>query len=172
MTTAGTPTSPRVVVGVDGSAPAALALEEAAAEAVMRHARLDIVHVWHPPDPFGPLGAVNALAEVVAFRDAATSLLDAIVDGPLARLVHRPEHVQKILVRGHDPGRVLVEVAEGAQLLVVGSRGRGSLAGLLLGSVSQHCAHHARCPVLLVHAPAGDRPHRARTAPAGTGRGR
>jgi nucleotide-binding universal stress UspA family protein len=172
MTTIRAGATPRVVVGVDGSAHAAPTLEEAVTEAVMRHARLDIVHVWHPPDAVGPLGAVNALAEVVALREAATSLLDGIVDGPLARMSRRPEHVQKILVRGHDPGRVLVEVAEGARLLVVGSRGRGSLAGLLLGSVSQHCLHHAPCPVLVVHAPAGDRPHRARTAPAGTGRGR
>jgi nucleotide-binding universal stress UspA family protein len=52
-------------------------------------------------------------------------------------------------VHGH-PAQVLLNVADRADLLVVGSRGHGGVAGALLGSVSQHCAHHARCPVLIV----------------------
>lgn len=146
-------TGRRVVVGVDGSADSALALEEAAKEADMRHVRLDVVHVWHPPYVVGPLGAVALLSEEGPLRDAAASLLEAIVDGGLAHLPRRPERVEKILVKGHDTARILVDAAKGAEVLVVGSRGLGGFAGLLLGSVSQQCAHHATCPVLLVHAP-------------------
>jgi nucleotide-binding universal stress UspA family protein len=143
----------RVVVGVDGSADAALALEEAAREAVMRRATLDVVHVWHPPYALGQAGTIALLTEDGALHDAAASLLEGIVDGGLAHLPERPERVTKILVRGYNTARTLVDVAKDAELLVVGSRGLGGFTGLLLGSVSQQCAHHATCPVLLVHAP-------------------
>jgi nucleotide-binding universal stress UspA family protein len=143
----------RVVVGVDGSADAALALDEAAKEAVMRGAQLDVVHVWRPTYVIGPGGAIAVSSEQGALHDAAASLLEAIVDGGLAHLARRPERIEKILVKGTNTARTLVDVAKDAELLVVGSRGLGGFSGLLLGSVSQQCAHHATCPVLLVHAP-------------------
>jgi nucleotide-binding universal stress UspA family protein len=62
-----------------------------------------------------------------------------------------PTQVNSRVVQGH-PAQVLLEAARGAQLLVVGSRGHGTLAGVLLGSVSQHCVQHAPCPVLVVPA--------------------
>ena len=153
MTTATANPNRRVVVGVDGSDDAALALEEAAREAVLRDAQLDVVHVRHPPYTIGPAVAVAALSKEAPLRDAAASLLEGIVDGGLAHLSERPQRIDKILVKGHDTARTLVDASKDAELLVVGSRGLGGLAGLLLGSVSQQCAHHATCPVLLVHAP-------------------
>ena len=57
--------------------------------------------------------------------------------------------VRTQVVHGH-PAQVLLDVADGADLLVVGGRGHGSFASALLGSVSQHCVHHARGPVLVV----------------------
>jgi len=62
-----------------------------------------------------------------------------------------PTQVLPRVVQGH-PAQVLLEAARGAQMLVVGSRGHGTLAGMLLGSVSQHCVQHAPCPVLVVPA--------------------
>ena len=62
--------------------------------------------------------------------------------------------IERRVVEG-APGAVLVEESRGADLLVVGSRGHGGFAGLLLGSVSQQCAHHAECPVVIVRAPSG-----------------
>ena len=57
--------------------------------------------------------------------------------------------VHQLVQRGH-PAAVLIEQAKGADLLVVGSHGRGGFIGALLGSVSQHSVHHATCPVVVV----------------------
>jgi nucleotide-binding universal stress UspA family protein len=61
----------------------------------------------------------------------------------------KPVAIRATVVRGH-PAQVLLETATGAYILVVGSRGHGTFAGMLLGSVSQHCVQHAGCPVLVV----------------------
>jgi nucleotide-binding universal stress UspA family protein len=80
--------------------------------------------------------------------------------GPTQRRLRasRPEadgvEVEQVTVEGAAP-RVLLEQAEDAELLVVGSRGLGGFRGLLLGSVSQQCAHHAQCPVVVVPTPHG-----------------
>jgi len=60
--------------------------------------------------------------------------------------------INPVVVQGW-PAEVLLEASEGADLLVVGSRGRGGFTSALLGSVSQNCAHHATCPVLIIRAP-------------------
>lgn len=143
---------PRVVVGIDGSAQADRALREAAHQAVLRHAELDVVHVWSPPVGVGSLGAVATPSDMEASETVARQLLDARVEAVVGRLDQRPSRVERILVADHSPARLLIETAKGADLLVVGSRGRGGFAGLLLGSVSQQCVHHAPCPVLVVHA--------------------
>jgi nucleotide-binding universal stress UspA family protein len=59
--------------------------------------------------------------------------------------------INPVVIRGY-PAEVLIDAAEGADLLVVGSRGRGGFASALLGSVSQNCAHHATCPLLIIRA--------------------
>ena len=136
----------RIVVGVDGSPAAAAALRWALDEAGLRRATLEVVHTWvFPAIDELPGGAVDQL--VSDLQRCATDVLDHVVDG-IAGANPDVEVVRRVLEG--SPGRVLTEIAAGADLLVVGSRGRGGFAGLLLGSVAQQCVHHARCPVVVV----------------------
>jgi nucleotide-binding universal stress UspA family protein len=139
----------RIVVGVDGSPASRAALEWAVAEARLRHATLEVVHAWEFP-AFVLTTYGGATLPVVAPEDlerAARELVARTVAGmagadPVLRL-------ETTVVRGH-PANTLVEAAKGADLLVVGSRGHGGFTGMLLGSVSNHVAHHATCPVVIV----------------------
>ena len=139
-----------VVVGIDGSEPATSALVWAADEAGRRAVPLHVVHAWDAPylSPPGAIVAVNR----EAIEADSHRLLDSIVDGVVGRALHRPPAVEKLAVP-EGPGRALVEAGEGAGLVVVGTRGRGGFAELLLGSVSQHVIHHAPGPVVVVPGP-------------------
>jgi nucleotide-binding universal stress UspA family protein len=143
----------RVVVGVDGSDGSYGALHFAVEEAGRRRARLDVVHVWHQPEPIGPLAA-----QMWAYRASAEEASTALVETMTARVraasaSHAgPASIERISMEG-QPSRALVSCARGADLLVVGARGRGGFTGLLLGSVSLRCLHHAPCPIAVVHVP-------------------
>lgn len=134
----------RIVVGVDGSEPARRALHWAADEAQRREAGLEVVHAWHPP--IQPLGLVLPAVD----RASAEATGRAVLDAATSAVGGRPFIVDLMLIEA-PPARTLLEVSAGAALLVVGSRGRGGFAGLLLGSVSSQVLHHARCPLVLVH---------------------
>ena len=136
------PGGAQVVVGVDGSAGSTAALRWAAAEAVRRQASLLVVCAWQPT----PLGGYM-VPPTEGYEDAA----DAIVDEAVA-IAHRQEPELKVEVK-RDFGAavpVLVDAAREADLLVVGARGHGGFAGLLLGSTSQAVVRHAPCPVAVV----------------------
>ena len=138
----------RIVVGVDGSAPADAALAFAREEARLRQATLVAVTAWHEPyvaPTVAPIGPDPGL-----LADAARSTLADALRG--AGLDAAGDDVERVVERG-GPAEVLLRAAEGADLLVVGSRGRGGFTGLLLGSVSQQVVHHARCPVVVVPLP-------------------
>jgi nucleotide-binding universal stress UspA family protein len=134
-----------VVVGVDGSNGARAALRFAIEEARLRGATVRAVFAWGIP--FVADVPTGLLPELVAdFRQDAEALLeDAIAQAGDTGGVE----VERVVVDS-PPGRALLDASEGADLLVVGSRGRGGFKGLLLGSVGQQCAHHAPCPVVIV----------------------
>ena len=136
----------RVVVGVDGSHGSRRALAWAVEEARVRHAQLDVVHAWSAPVyPAHPL--VPATFDPREFEDGARAVIeDTLASVDLRGLEPAPE---RLAVQGPAAASIL-DVAKGADLLVVGSRGRGGFTGLLLGSVSTQVARHAPCPVVIV----------------------
>lgn len=140
---------PRVVVGVDGSPGSRAALGLAFEEARARGARLEAVATWYVPAIAWGAGYVPLIADPGSLADAATEQLEKTVTEVLG------EHASEIrlVVTEGEPVPVLLERAEGAALLVVGSRGLGGFKGLALGSVSQQLSHHVRCPLLIVPSP-------------------
>lgn len=147
-----------IVVGVDNSAGAKAALRFAVGEASLRQATLRAVHSWQ----YGYIG-VSGLegfspavgADLGDLRRTAEVELDATLHDALGDVDGVP--IERRVVEG-APATVLLDESRHADLLVVGSRGHGGFAGLLLGSVSQQCAQHAACPVVIVRAagPAAD----------------
>ncbi|MGW3497638.1 universal stress protein [Streptomyces sp. NPDC001020] len=135
---------PRVVVGVDGSPSSHAALRWAVRYAGLIGGRVDAVAAWELPGMYGwSAPAVDAdFDEESARQELARELRDVLgAEGAAA--------VRALLVRG-NPADVLLRAANGAELLAVGSRGRGGFARALLGSVSQQVAQHAGCPVVIV----------------------
>jgi len=139
--------SARIVVGVDGSIGSRHALMWAVEEATVRAARLEAVFVWQSPwdlprgfDFYYPVderdlaeGAIARLAEAIEGLSAG----------------HASIEIESVVLEG-EPGSTLCRRAEGADLLVVGSRGHGTVINLLIGSVSAKCAHAGPCPVAVV----------------------
>jgi nucleotide-binding universal stress UspA family protein len=137
----------RIVVGVDGSAGSAVAFEWALRQAELTHADLTAVLAYSYELWWIDGGTDYEPQQIERKAVEARRRLDDM----LAELI--PEGtsvtVHPIVVEGHVP-TALLEIAREADLLVLGSRGRGELAGLLLGSVSQRCAERASCPVVVV----------------------
>lgn len=134
----------RIVVGVDGSEAAQAALTFAVEEARIRGARVDAVMAWH--EPYVAPTMTTVAADPAVYHEGAQATLDRAVE---ALGGGGDVEIERRVLRG-NPAGALLEAAEGAVLLVVGSRGRGGFTGLLLGSVSQQVVHHARCPVVVV----------------------
>jgi nucleotide-binding universal stress UspA family protein len=142
-----------IVVGVDQSEGAKAALAFAHEEARLRGSTLRAVHAWQ----FGYNGYIGYTGfegvtpavggDISELRAGAAAALDVT----LREALPSPGDVtiEQRLVEG-TAGAVLVDESRNADLLVVGSRGHGGFAQLLLGSVSQQCAHHAGCPVVIV----------------------
>jgi nucleotide-binding universal stress UspA family protein len=146
------PSEGRVVVGVDGSPRSAGAVEPAFAAASSRGVGLTAVLAWSAPWAPGAEGLGPAPDPWADLEQREAAVLDRVLAGPSR--AHPDVDVRCAVVRGHA-GEALVEHSRGAELVVVGSRGRGGLRGLLLGSVSRVVVHHAECPVLVVRGEGG-----------------
>jgi nucleotide-binding universal stress UspA family protein len=139
-----------IVVGVDHSEQARGALRFALEEAKLRGATLRVVHAWQY-GTVAPSGLESFYpvvgADVGEVRKAAEQALEQTLQESLPDT--DSVEVERRVVEG-PPAAVLVGESRGADMLVVGSRGHGGFANLLLGSVSQQVAHHAACPVVIV----------------------
>jgi nucleotide-binding universal stress UspA family protein len=139
---------PRIVVGVDGSAASRAAFRWAVRQAELTGATVQAITAWQYPVATGGYAwAPVAVLDCNDLQEAAEkTLADEIseVVGARTDIKLLPQAVEG------NPAQVLLDATAGADLLVVGSRGHGGFASALLGSVSQHCVHHAACPVLII----------------------
>jgi nucleotide-binding universal stress UspA family protein len=171
----------RIVVGVDASPGALRALAWAADEARLRMASLQVVHAYHAQALAAPLyfpsreglpgraaaaggrppeeEMTEALEQRIEFQEAVRRQAEDLLEGLLAEVGETVEgiDVQPSVVEDRNPAEALVELSADADLLVVGSRGRGGFTSLLLGSVSHAAVLHALCPVVVIPSGAEDR---------------
>lgn len=154
-----------IVVGVDGSAGSDAALRWALAEARLRGSNVRVVHAYHSPQPpltEASLGGAAGMPVPTVFTENGEKLQRAaelaarnLIDEALRRAggdATEGLEIEQVAVDGAAT-RTLIESARSAELLVVGSRGRGGFLGLVLGSVSQQCAQHPPCPVVILPSP-------------------
>jgi len=133
----------RIVVGVDGSVPSVAALAWAVRQARLTGAAVEAVIAWEFPITYGYPAPVS---EVDWEELAERAVSDAI--GQVRSSAGQVEIHTKV-VEG-NAAQALMDASAGADLLVVGSRGHGGFVEALLGSVGQHCVHHATCPVVVI----------------------
>ncbi len=136
-----------IVVGVDGSESSKIALAWAIRQARFEGAPVDAVIAWEYPAFYGWAPPATDQFDFAGNAAAvlADTVKDVVGDDP-------PVAVTTRVVEG-NAAQVLVDAARTARLLVVGNRGHGGFSEALLGSVSQHCTHHATCPVVVIRAP-------------------
>jgi nucleotide-binding universal stress UspA family protein len=144
------PDTAPIIVGVDGSESSIDALRHAAGLAEALHAPLHVVTTWVAPMAGSYYSRGDWYPEVDADAVLHESITRAFGGSP-------PADLTSAALAG-PAARTLIDASTDARMLVLGSRGHGGFAGLLLGSVSATCAEHAHCPVLVVH------PRRAATA--------
>jgi nucleotide-binding universal stress UspA family protein len=170
----------KIVVGVDASPGALQALTWAADEARLRLATLEVVHAYHgqalaaplyfpsqealpgqatggqrPPDQELDEAAEQRADFQAAVRRQAEDLLDGLL-GELRKSLEDVD-VHRTVLEDRNPAEALVALSDDADLLVVGSRGRGGFSSLLLGSVSHAVVLHARCPVVVIPSASAER---------------
>lgn len=145
------PVGGRIVVGVDGSPSSKAALRWAVRQARLTGAWVEAVTAWDFPTYYGwiPADSTEVLEGIARsmLREATEEAAEVAPGVTIYRAVSRG-----------NAARVLLDAAKNAELLVVGSRGHGGFSGALLGSVGQHCVHHATCPVVIIRGDPGSAP--------------
>lgn len=136
----------KIVVGIDGSQSSINALAWALREAKRHDAAVHVVHVWNIPQVIDPMG-VAIFAPVDDLGAAAQDLLNHVME-TVASLVGDTA-VTASVERG-SASQQLLNAASTADMVVVGRRGHGGFLGLLIGSVAEQIAHHAKCPAVIV----------------------
>jgi nucleotide-binding universal stress UspA family protein len=152
--------SQRIVVGTDGSAGARTALRFALRDADRRGAALEVVAAFDTAETLtalcgastAPIGAVTDDIREAVLKET-TRLVEDVCAEVTAELGHLPDVTVTVMAGSAAP--VLLQASHGADLLVVGSRGRGGFASMVLGSVGLQCVLHATCPVIVVPPSAG-----------------
>ena len=139
--------SARVVVGIDGSPDSKKALAWAVAQAERMGAEVEAITAWEVPLTI----LLLPTATDSDYADRAATVLAASIDEVLGDEAAVAVHARAVQGRA---ARVLTHQAAGADLLVVGSHGRGELPGMHLGSVASYCVHHAPCPVVVLRSAA------------------
>jgi nucleotide-binding universal stress UspA family protein len=141
----------KIVVGVDGSDSAESALRWAVRQAKLTGDIVEAVIAWQYPIVGGAYGwPAIAMIDGTDFAAMAEKTLEEAIGSTTEP--GSPVTIERKVVEGYPPS-VLVDESADADLLVVGCRGHGTFTEALLGSVSQHCSHHARCPVVIVRGP-------------------
>lgn len=142
-----------IVVGIDGSEESRAALRWAVAEARIRKAAVRAVHAWWGY-PELEAGTSVDFDDWATIRDRdAKKFIEGFVEHTLGE-IPRDVEITAVPVQGVTASEALVAAAREADLLVIGHRGVGGFKGLLLGSVSQQCVHHAPCPVVILRSAA------------------
>jgi nucleotide-binding universal stress UspA family protein len=153
----------KIVVGVDGSEQSRQAMDWAWDEALITGAELNLVHAWVYPYSVGHRVTVTEPVELVRL-DAARLLDDEAqalttrkqVGGKTAGSAAGKRPAIHATMREGSPSDELLSESKDADLLVVGSRGRGGFLSLMLGSVAHQVSSHAHCPVVVVRSPRDD----------------
>lgn len=142
---------PRIVVGTDGSDPAKAAVRWAVRQAQLTGAVVDAVISWEYPALWA--GWTPSATDVFDWPDTASKVLNQTLEEVVASdPAFAAVKIRPVVVQG-NAAAALLDIAEGADLLVVGNRGHGGFARAVLGSVSQHVTQQATCPVVVVRPP-------------------
>lgn len=149
-----------IVVGIDGSEHAKRALEWAVAEARLRGSTVEAVYAYEYTPSWQRYGYADDMISAEASERVRQTISDdaaqareravALAERMVAEVDTAGVTVEPVAVENRRPASALVEHSKESDMLVIGSRGRGGFTGLLLGSVSQQCAHHADCPVVIL----------------------
>ena len=131
-----------VVVGVDGSPGSVEALRWALEQARVTGAEIRALMAWDLPTTYGYAPTYDDIDWAEAAQETLDQAVADVRQDPSVKLSTE-------LIRGHA-ANVLIKASHDADLLVVGSRGHGTVTEMLVGSVSRHCVHHAACPVVVV----------------------